>query len=155
MSDRIEPWIHESFQRQSFMRTIGAELTDALNGRCRIVVPFHEGLTQQHGYFHGGVIGTIADNAAGYAAYSVMSESSAPLTVEYKLNLLNPGLGEYLSCRSRVIKPGRTLKVCRSTVVAHRGSERVTCAVALVTIIELRDRSDRVSESSAALIDNE
>ncbi len=27
---------------------------------------------QQHGYFHGGIIGTIADSAGGYAGFSLM-----------------------------------------------------------------------------------
>ena len=29
-------------------------------------LPFKPELTQQHGYFHGGIVGTIADSAGGY-----------------------------------------------------------------------------------------
>jgi acyl-coenzyme A thioesterase PaaI-like protein len=47
-------------------------------------------LTQQHGYFHAGVSGAIADSACGYAAYTLMPADSSVLTVEYKMNLPRP-----------------------------------------------------------------
>ena len=44
----------------------------------------------------------IADNAAGYAAYSVMPEDSTVLTTEFKMNLLAPGRGDQLIARAEV-----------------------------------------------------
>ena len=54
-----------SFARQKVMALIGATLTRLAPGECEIQLPFKPALTQQHGYFHGGIIGTIADSAGG------------------------------------------------------------------------------------------
>ena len=61
------------------MQTIGAQLASVGSGKCEILVSFDAKLTQQHGFFHGGVISTIADNAAGFSAYSLMPEDCQPL----------------------------------------------------------------------------
>lgn len=131
-----------SFHRQAFMGSIGAELTRVEAGSVDIVLPWRDDLTQQHGYFHGGVIGTIADNAGGYAAFSLMPKDSSVLTVEFKLNLLAPAIGERLRAEGRVLRAGRTLTVCRSDVYAERGKERKLCATALVTLMALHGQSD-------------
>src|SRR5690349_11030148 len=60
--------IRESFVRQKVMGLIGAELTRVEPGRVEIELLFRDDLTQQHGFFHAGIIGTIADSAGGYAA---------------------------------------------------------------------------------------
>lgn len=130
--------VRDSFESQPFMKTLGAELLSVGQGKCQIKVPFDVSLTQQHGYFHAGVIGTIADNTAGYAAYSLMAPDSGVLTVEFKLNLLNPGKGDYLLAKAEVLKNGRTLKVCESKVYAYVGQEETLCAAALVTLMELK-----------------
>ena len=62
--------IQDSFSRQPFMATIGAELGSVVPGGVEISAPYSPHITQQHGFVHGGVIGAIADNAAGYAAYT-------------------------------------------------------------------------------------
>jgi uncharacterized protein (TIGR00369 family) len=136
-----------SFDRQPFMKYIGAELFAVRPGYCEIHVGYKKELTQQHGYFHAGVIGTLADNAAGYAAYTLMSADSSVLTVEYKLNLMSPGEGEKLIARSEVLKYGKTLTICRSDIYVIKSGpngyrEEKICAVAQVTLIELKNQQD-------------
>lgn len=135
--------VADSFRRQSFMRTIGARLTAVEPGYCEIELPFRGDLCQQHGYLHGGVTGALADNAAGYAAFSLMPPDSAPLTVEYKINLMAPAQGERFVARARVEKAGRTLSVVRSEVLGYQGDTAQTLAVMLATIICLQGRQDR------------
>ena len=124
------------------MRLLGAELLHVGDGRAVIEVPFRDDLTQQHGYFHAGVVSSIADNAAGYAAYSVMPPDSSVLTVEFKINLLNPARGERLRAEAQVRKAGRTLVVVSATVLAIEGDTATACAEFLGTMIVLRDTSD-------------
>jgi uncharacterized protein (TIGR00369 family) len=92
-------------------------------------------LTQQHGYFHAGIIGTMADNAGGYAALTLTAPGKEVLTVEYKLNLLLPGNGKGLISRGRVIKAGRTLIVCQSDVFNVTENEEVLAATAIITLL--------------------
>ncbi len=124
------------------MSTIGATLTSVEPGHCTITLPYDEAITQQHGFFHGGVIGTIADNAAGYAAYSLMPADSTVLTVEFKLNLVAPGQGEALVARADVLRPGRTLTVAQVHVYACEGDEEMLCATALETLMCLPGKPD-------------
>jgi len=134
--------VRDSFSRQRFMATIGAALTVIEPGRCEIVLPYDDAVTQQHGYFHGGAIGTIADNAAGYAAYSLMPAGSTVLTVEFKLNLLAPGRGERLVARADVLRPGRTLTVAQVHVFACADGTETLCASALETLMCLPGKPD-------------
>jgi uncharacterized protein (TIGR00369 family) len=83
-----EKRVRASFVRQPFMDLLGAQLLTVRPGLCEITLPYKKELSQQHGFFHAGTIGTIADNAAGYAAYSLMDADASILTVEFKLNLL-------------------------------------------------------------------
>lgn len=138
-----EAKVRDSFARQQFMTTLGAQLTGLTPGLCVISLPYCEALSQQHGFFHGGVVGTLADTCGGYAAYSLMPPECSVLTVEYKLNLLVPGEGEQLIGRGRVVKPGRTLTICQSEVFAVRDGQEKLCATALVTLMCMAGRSDR------------
>jgi len=134
--------VRSSFTRQGFMRFLGAELAHVGPGTCEIVLPYREELSQQHGYFHGGVIATLADNAGGYAGFSVMAASDSVLTVEFKVNILAPGHGERLVARAHVKRAGRTLTVAQIDVLVVDDGREKLCATALQTLMRLADRSD-------------
>jgi len=134
---------HASFSRQQFMQLLGAFLVELHPGYCEIHLQYREELSQQHGFFHGGVIGTMADNAGGYAAYTLLAADTSILTVEYKLNLLAPGDGGLLIARGYVVKAGRTLTVCRSDIVVMKQTSEQLCATALVTLMTLTGKPDR------------
>ena len=135
--------VQDSFQRQAFMNFIGASLAVIEPGYCEIHVPYRDELTQQHGFFHGGVIATVADNSAGYASFSLMDADDSVLTVEFKLNLIAPGEGELLIGRGNVIRPGRTLTVCSMDVFVVKNGLEKQCATALATIMALKGKSDQ------------
>ena len=134
--------VQASFARQRVMALLGAELARTEAGFCEIRLPFKDELCQQHGFFHGGVIGTIADSAGGYAGFSLMPEDASVLTVEYKLNLLAPADGDCLIARGRVIKPGRTLIVCRADVAVRKNERETLCATLLQTLMTMHGRKD-------------
>ena len=139
---QFESRVRQSFDRQGFMHTLGASLARVETGLVEIVLPYRPELSQQHGYFHGGVIGTLADNACGYAAFTLMAAEDSVLTAEYKINLLAPGDGETLIARGQVLRPGRTLTVCEARVYAVKDGRQKLCATALATLITLANQSD-------------
>jgi len=108
--------IRESFDRQGFMRTVGAVLESVEPGTVTITCGFAEGLTQQHGLFHGGVVASLVDVACGYAALSVMPADREVLTVEFKINFLKPAQTERVIAVGQVVQAGRTLTVCEGSV---------------------------------------
>ena len=90
---------------------------------------------QQDGFVHAGVMATIADHTAGYAAYTTVSEKYRILTIEFKINYLRPAMGDTITCRSRVISGGRKVIVSESEIYAeHRGSEEIV-SKAMVTLM--------------------
>jgi uncharacterized protein (TIGR00369 family) len=135
--------VRASFERQGLMRTLGAELSEIRPGFCEIRLPYREGLSQQHGFFHAGATAAIADSAGGYAAYSLMEAADSVLAVEFKINLLAPARGDFLAARARVLKAGRTLFVCRTDVFARRAGEEALCASMQQTVMRMADRPDR------------
>jgi uncharacterized protein (TIGR00369 family) len=130
--------VRDSFDRQPAMKLIGAQLVEVTPGRCAIHLPYRADLTQQHGVFHGGLVGTIADSAGGYAAHSLMPAGSEVVTVEFKLNLVAPAKGEMLEAVGTVLRPGRTLTVARIDVYAMQGAARVLCGAAQQTLMQVR-----------------
>jgi len=125
--------IRESFNRQKAMALIGATLGNVAPGAVEITLPFRDDLTQQKGYLHGGIIGMIADSAAGYAAYSLMPADCSLVTVEYKMNILSPATSS-LTARGEVVKPGRTLTVARAEVYAQDGTHVATMQQTLMML---------------------
>jgi len=138
-----ETRIRDSFARQGIMKHLAARLVELAPGHVTIQVPFRPELTQQHNFFHAGVSGTIADSACGYAAYTLMPADSSVLTVEYKMNLLAPADGEELIARARVLRSGKTLKICAADVFVRKNASEVHCATMLATIMCLPGKPDR------------
>ena len=108
--------IYQSFERQTMMQTLGAQLGEVRAGYVEIIAPILPGSLQQHGYAHAALIFAIGDSAAGYAALSVMGEEFEVLTAEMKINLLAPGRDGPLRAVGNVEKSGRRLIIVRADV---------------------------------------
>ena len=106
--------VAQSFARQPFMSTLKARLVSVAPGRVEVAVDNWPGLQQQHGYVHAGVTTTLLDNACGYAAISLKPAGIEVLTIELKVNLLNPGRGEQLVAVGQVLKDGRQVTVVQA-----------------------------------------
>ena len=126
--------IKKGFSNQNFMATLGAKIKESDPGKCTIILPFHSKLTQQHGLFHGGTIAAIADNAAGFAAYSLMMENYQPLTIEFKINFLSTANGEKLITEADILKAGKSIFHARSDVFCVSQTRKTLVASALVTV---------------------
>jgi len=144
----FEQRVRSSYKRQQAMRFLGASLEDVEAGHCRITLPYRPELSQQHGFFHGGIVGTIADSAAGYAGYTLMAADDSVLTVEYKLNLMAPADGERLVVHGRVIRPGRTLMVTGADAWVEKDGRQKHCAVLLQTLMCMRSRPDHAPQAA-------
>lgn len=139
-ADGFESRVRTSFGRQAFLATIGARLIRVAAGEVAIELPFRADLAQQHGFLHAGVVTAIVDTACGYAAYSLMPEDAAVLTVEYKVNFLAPAEGDRLVATGRVIKDGQTITVCTGEVIAALGGQEKLVAVMQATMMTVMGR---------------
>lgn len=123
------------------MHTLGARLTAVRDGEVEITLPFREDITQQHGFLHAAAITAIADSAAGYAALTLMPPEAEVLSVEFKVNMLTPAVGDYFIATGRVIRSGRTITVCTAEVEAVASESRKTVCILQGTMIRVSPES--------------
>jgi uncharacterized protein (TIGR00369 family) len=135
--------VRASFAKQHAMELIHATLPVVEPGLTEIHLPHWTGVEQQHGFVHGGVVGMIADSAAGYAAMTLVSASASVLTVEYKMNLVAPADGEKLIARGKVVRPGRTLVVTQAEVFAVKDGKETLCALMQQTIMVMHGKTEK------------
>ncbi|WP_323033810.1 PaaI family thioesterase [Paracoccus sp. (in: a-proteobacteria)] len=131
----LENRIRTSFDSQSMMHTLGAQLASIEPGRITIAAPILPSSLQQHGAGHAGLAFSIGNSAAGYAALTLMPEGAEVMTVEMKINLISPATGERLVAEGRVIRPGRRIMVVAADVWAEIGENRKHVAMLQGTMI--------------------
>jgi uncharacterized protein (TIGR00369 family) len=90
---------------------------------------------QQDGFVHAGVIATMADHTAGYAAYTTVSAEFRILTIEFKINYFRPATEETIVCRSKVINRGKKIIVSESEVFSVSGGYEKLVSKAMVTLM--------------------
>jgi uncharacterized protein (TIGR00369 family) len=137
--------VRASFALQHAMSLLGATMPVIEAGYTEIHLPYKDEITQQHGYIHGGVVGMIADSAAGYAASTLTSHETGVLTVEYKLNLLAPAEGQLLIAEGSVVRYGRTLIVTKAEVYAINAGRKTLCALMQQTIMALHGKKEKTT----------
>ncbi len=135
--------VRASFAKQNAMSLIQASMPVIEHGMTEIHLPHWTGVEQQHGFVHGGVVGMIADSAAGYAAMTMVLATDSVLTVEYKMNLVAPADGEKLIARGKVVRPGRTLIVTQDEVFAVNGEKETLCALMQQTIMVMHGKTEK------------
>ena len=137
----LETRVQASFERQQVMKLLNAKLGKISPGEVHIQLPFQTGLTQQNGYIHAGMITTILDSACGYAAYTLMPLDKSVLSIEFKVNLLSPAVGDSFIGIGKVIKAGRTITVCSGEFFAVESGQEKLVAVMQASMIAVDKRN--------------
>ncbi len=132
--------VRESFNRQAVMKTVKATIVAIQPGKVELAFPYQASLTQQHGFIHAGIVSTVLDSACGYAAFSLMPEGAAVLTIEFKINLLSPARGEKFRAIGMVKKAGRSITVTEGELFAHTGNRQKLVATMVGTMMSVYDR---------------
>ncbi len=127
-------FLAEDFSR-GFIRYCRFEAEIVRRGFFQAGVKISEEHRQQDGFIHAGVMATMADHTAGYAAFTTVSEDFQILTIEFKINFLRPAFGDALVCRARLIRAGNRVIVAESEVFDRRGEEETLTAKAMVTLM--------------------
>ena len=125
---------NQLFKEAAFVRDVGIQLVEVTPGYCLTTLPLEDKHLQQNGFVHAGVQATLADHTAGAAGGSLVPADKTVLSVEFKINLLRPAIGEKLVCEARVLKQGRTLTVTEAEVFVHAGEEKKLVSKATVTL---------------------
>jgi uncharacterized protein (TIGR00369 family) len=147
MSSQFEPKdagykekVIESFERQEVMKTLNASVQTVRPGEVELKLPYQQNLTQQHGFIHAGIVSTVLDSACGYAAFSLMPEKAAVLTIEFKINLLSPAKGDWFRAVGKVKKSGKNITVTEGELFSHADGQEKLVATMVGTIMSVYDR---------------
>src|SRR3989449_8945109 len=99
--------VRASFRRQKIMRLFQARISRLERGLVEISAVNRPDLEQQDGFVHAGALVALADSAGGYAALTLLPSGSRGISVEVKLNFLEPAVGSMIGGRGRIKKMGR------------------------------------------------
>jgi uncharacterized protein (TIGR00369 family) len=130
----LRAMIEAAMRGPGFIPMIGTRLVRFGKGECELALSPRPDLLQFTGAVHGGVIGALADHAAGGAAATLLPAGQIAVSAEYKINFLAQAKGEEIIARAKVERAGRSIIVVGSSVYARRGGEETKCAIALVSL---------------------
>ena len=119
------------------MQLMGLQVSRIEAGRIECVLDVQQAHLQHKGFVHGGVIATLADVVAGFAAVSLVPKDYHVVTVELKVSYLHPATETRLRAVGWVLKPGRKLHFCEAEVYAEGTDEPLLVAKATTTMAVL------------------
>ena len=138
--DELFKRIESNFNRQGLMKTLNASLDKVENGLVQISSKFNETLSQQHNFFHAGVMTSIADSACGYAALTRVPIDKNVLSVEFKINFMKPANTKKLIAVGKVIQSGKTLTICEGNVFDETGEKLIAKMIATIMTITISEQ---------------
>ena len=112
----LEIRIRRKLERQHFMHLVGADLTVITSGRVEAELALQQQHQQQRGFAHGGLVATMADLVAGFAAVTLVPDNYGLVTADLRVSYLHPGVGQRLRAVGWVLKAGRRLHFCEAEV---------------------------------------
>ena len=126
------------FNKANFISELGIKLIDLGAGWVETELLIQPKHLQQNQLVHAGVQATMADHTAGATAGTLIAEDEYILTVEFKINLLRPAIGEKLFCRADILKAGKQFSVVESEVYMVNNNQRKLASKATVTLAVLK-----------------
>jgi acyl-CoA thioesterase len=129
----------------NFSALMGFEVVKLYSGGAILQVATEDHHRQIHNVMHGGVIAALADTAAAIAAYTVVPRGTEVVTIELKINYLQPVGGGKLTAEGKVLRAGRNFIVVECDV---RKQDGALAAKALMTFAAARGHT--LSDEPAA-----
>ncbi len=90
---------------------LGIEVVEMREGYSKLSMPFDEKLTQAYGIVHGGAVSALADSAAAVSIGNLVSPNKKFVTVEMKINFLEPIKEGVIEAAAVVLRKGRIVPV--------------------------------------------
>ena len=116
-----------------FRELVGTELSDAQEGRAVVRVRAEERHLNPNGTVHGGVIYTLVDVSMAEALRTITEEEERPVTIEIKVNYLEPGRPGTLTSTARVRKGGKRVTIVEAEVAQEEEDNGEVLALATGT----------------------
>ena len=93
-------------------KIFGLEIQEIREGYAKVHVPLKEEFVGDflNGLWHGGIIASIADSAAGIAASTIMTDARDKLnTIDLRIDYLSGAIKENLYAEAELLKVGKRI----------------------------------------------
>lgn len=135
--------IQKGLERHYFLKHIGFTLDKIEAGRTEGSLCLEKLHMQRAGYAHGGVVATLADSVAGFAASTLMAPNYRVVTGDLNVSYLRPGLeGQKLFAIGWVLKQGKKVHFCEAEVWSEINDKRELITKASATMIVIPPTED-------------
>jgi uncharacterized protein (TIGR00369 family) len=133
--ERLE-FLEKDFRR-GFIEFCGIQASKIEMGIFESTLKIGENHKTQDNFIHAGLIATMSDHTAGYAAYTLVPDNIRILTIEFKINFLKPAYGNTLKCKSEIISQGRQIIVAQSSIFDIRDSHEKMVSKSTITLMAI------------------
>ena len=113
---------------------LGIEVIEKGDGRARLEMRAEDSHLNDGGIVHGGAIATLVDCAMGSAVCSTL-DNEAPVTVEMKVNYLEPAEPGVLVAEASVRRQGKRFTVLEAEVTHKDSGDHVAFATGTFTVV--------------------
>jgi len=135
MKDALNPpSLADAINAKGFTGAAGFRVVAIQPGYAEVALPRRDDLLQFFGHFHGGVITALADQAAGIAVTSGLPRGRIGVTVELKINFLEPASGSELLARAKTLKMSGSIGVATVEIFSKDGASETLCAFCTATM---------------------
>jgi uncharacterized protein (TIGR00369 family) len=104
---------------ESFGHTLGLRVVDVRQGYARLELDARQGLMQPAGVLHGGATFGLADTAVAVALRPLFGIAAVLLTIEMKINYLEPIFDGAVTAEAYVVRASRRSAYAEVDLWAH------------------------------------
>ena len=119
---------------EGFREYLGITIDEKGDGKARLSFEARDQHLNDGGIVHGGAIFTLADCAMGSALASTLDDDQ-PVTVEAKMNYLEPGQRGRIVATGAVRRKGKRFTVLEVEVVQEETGEHIAYGTGTFTIV--------------------
>jgi uncharacterized protein (TIGR00369 family) len=128
------PRLAAAINAKGFSAAAGFRIVKIEPGSAEVALARRDDLLQFFGHFHGGVITSLADHAAGIAVTSGLLKGKIGVTVEIKVNFLAPADGQEIIARANTLKMSGSIGVATVEVFSKKEASETLCAFCTATM---------------------
>ncbi len=121
---------------EGFRELVGTELSSAEEGRAIVSLRAEERHLNPNGTVHGGVVYTLIDVSMAEALKTMIEGDERPVTIEIKVNYLEPGRPGTLTSTAQIRKGGKRLIIVEAEVTQEDDDEVVALATGTYTRVD-------------------
>lgn len=120
-------------EEEGFRELVGVKLSDTEEGQAVVNLRAEGRHLNPNGTVHGGVVYTLVDVSMAEALRTIIEEGERIVTIEIKINYMEPGNPGTLTTTAQVRKGGKRVTVVEAEVLQEESGEVLALATGTYT----------------------